>query len=282
LQRSAGNHAVAGLLAREPASPSPAGEATADAQRLSQLETRINDRADPMLTLWVSANMDALNSLPAPTVDDPSGQMNFWVALGGNLLWAATSLMPEWSVVMIPMSVGGAAVGSGSLAQDPAAQPPSPRDALGKAIFRARDQLLADVAERAPAMAATMAARGITDPEHQDSELWRELFGTAPVQDSSALRETAASALRGALETYTAAYRQWENATMAEAQARLDAAGGLTPPPSRDHPPTGTPIGVAFDQTLIDVRRERPFDVNSVRFEFTSSNQLAATPPPAP
>ncbi len=291
LQRSAGNRAVARLLQRQtPTSTVITGEelvVSGDPDRaraVAPLEQHLCERADDFMNIWLSATTDALDSTPAPAVEDPAAQAGFWLALSGNMLWAATSLMPEWGPVMIPMSMVGAAVGSGSLAPDAPPQPPNPRDTLGRQVHSGRDAVIAALRADAFEIASKMHERGLTDPVQQDRELWAVLFGVAEFENSVALRDIAAGNLRSALADYLAAFNNWLAVTAAEAQAKFDSQrehntmmAGLTGSGGGGMAAVGLGHQSMIAAETERLRRETPFDPDSVRFDFPSANELSTT-----
>ena len=264
---------AAALVQRQ--SPVPPAQDAGGGQRLDELAQRLSVRASEMMGLWVDATQGALFSLPAPSLGDAVAEQNFYVALLGNMLWAATSLMPEWDPVMIPMSVGGGLLAGGAAAQSPPAQPPSQLAPLIHEILACRDRMVAGVRLRAQQIAQEMDAMGLTDPEQQDRELWRRLFGNLEYDSSVALLEHQQQILKKALDAYAAQYRDWQSATEAEASRRLDAMGhfDIVAP---GMVPAQLGLATAFPALVKQVRRENPWDPEA--FDPHSLKLLFRTP----
>jgi hypothetical protein len=253
-----------------------------DLSQTAPLEGRLIDRAGEWMTLWLWATTDALNALPPVEIIDPSAANNFYFALGGNLLWAATSLMHEWSPAMIPMAFGGAIAAAGVMGQDPTPQPPTMRDALGREIAAARDRVMALVRNAIGGIAGEMSNSGLTDRDEQDRDLWRRLFRGIEFDSALALRDSASSILQRALDAYLADYRTWLRTTEDEAKRRL----GLDKPPRVELVAPGTApayytISRALPTMVEMVRREYPwdpeyFDVDAFHFHFRTPTDLEA------
>jgi hypothetical protein len=97
---------------------------------------------------WMDAARDGV--LAARQPDDPVAQENYHRALAGNMLWAATSLLPAGGIARIvwatrTMSFGGAAAGSGVLA---AASSPSGMNLVRQRLQVIRDRMNGELRSR--------------------------------------------------------------------------------------------------------------------------------------
>lgn len=143
--------------------------------------------ADIFANLWYSANNGALAGTAEPQDPDflnasaAQAKGAFGIALAGNLLWAATCLVPEIGVpALAVMSFGGAAAGSGTFAPGaPTNAMPSFKAVAAPALAAARDRISARSKSLVKDVADDCAANNISDTEEQRNRLWTKMFTTA-------------------------------------------------------------------------------------------------------
>ena len=230
LQRAAGNRATVAMLQRQGhgpvvkgASPSADGGATEKAAG-GLRSTFLGDR-DTFVNLWLTASLAALEG--APEAKDPESQRNWWVALCGNLLWAASSLLaPEAVLAIRVMSFAGAAVGSGVLAQDPETAP-SGRENVSQMLTRTRDLMVQTSGPMLDRAVAECDAKQVADAEERRKVLWTQLFKT-PYNESEPIRAEMSGKLKAALSQFLAQWHVWDDAIKKEAEAK-GYTGGLPP-----------------------------------------------------
>jgi hypothetical protein len=161
---------------------------------------------------WFSAATAALASAPEP--EDPFAARNFWIALGGNMLWASTSLTSALTATpgpavagVVGASAGGAALGSGVLAN---AAPPSGKAAVTDKLASMRDQLETRVTQKG--FFVDVVQNAVTDPtasgdiNAQDKLLWNK-FADAKVSFESKVA-TMTTILRAILADYLVQFQK--------------------------------------------------------------------------
>ena len=235
------------------------GAAPANAAAIKALADRLPNRADGFLASWLGSLTQAILTVPPPHIEDNTDSSNFYVALAGNLAWAATCLIPEAKFLVVALSFGGATVGSGALAKDPKAQPPAPAADLIDRCDKARDAISKNMEQRAKTIAAEIVAAGALDGPAQDRALWSRIFRGVEYNSVEALKARSVAMLTEAGKQYTSQWKAWSAKTEEEATKRNNAAyqayikehpewlrmrGG--PPPWRDPDVAG-------------VRKEMPF-----------------------
>jgi hypothetical protein len=94
------------------------------AHNLPGIEKYINQQIPILLGAWQEQVDNAITDAEYPV--EPESKIFFWIALGGNLLWAATCLVnPAAGLAIGVMSFAGAFIGSGGI-QKVAGEPDSP------------------------------------------------------------------------------------------------------------------------------------------------------------
>jgi hypothetical protein len=241
LQRTAGNAAVARHLATPRAPLIQRAPPTVDVHDLpmadaGQERIRADAReklpvwAQSFADLWYSANNGALAVAKEP--EDPDfasgvgamAKANFGVALAGNLVWAATSLIPEAKLGVILMSFGGATVGSGALSQDaPPSAMPSFKEPVARALAGARDRLAKKAADKVKDVADECAGANISDLEQQKQKLWEKLISST-YNAAEPIEQAAAAALAKGAASYAAewAKHKHSDAVQKEGARRAD------------------------------------------------------------
>lgn len=242
IQAGAGNAAVQRLLAdgspsagaravqREPITLDPTYIADdADEQAAGQLQSdrmmgRFPEVWRGFCRDWYDAALNALATVP--DLPDPYAEANFYRALAGNLLWAATSITffvtnPAAGVVAISASFAGAAAGSGMLAT-PA--PPSGRAQLGAVIATERDRIERDVGHP---LFADVAADCLADRRRfstvaaQDRALWHRFAPGIPFERRNQVMQQNATALLASwLQQFQQQYLAWKERPDVLARAR--------------------------------------------------------------
>lgn len=143
-------------------------------------------------------------------VDDAVVKENFYRALAGNMLWAATSIFAAWNPVVIPMSFIGAALGSGVAAEESGL--PRGEELLLRRWAREADQLERDSGPLRVRAAEVAAAADIPEWDHDalDRTLWQVMFPTIPWETRrEAIVELARARVQRALTGFLTQYRAW-------------------------------------------------------------------------
>jgi hypothetical protein len=148
----------------------------------------------------------------------------FGIALAGNLVWAATCLMPPVAAVAIAaMSFGGAAVGSGAVpmiggGEPPKSTQPSFKLAAAAALAQARDRLSQAGKGVVKDVADDCAAGNVSDIEEQKQRLWAKLFSTGYNQ-AEPIEAAAAAKLATAGPSFVAQWRAHKNSKEVQDEA---------------------------------------------------------------
>jgi hypothetical protein len=210
LQQTRGNAATQrwiGPLVQRQGQPAPAPVDLGDIDINVAASQNLPIWADTFANLWYIANNGALGAAQEPadpdfvTASGAVAKQAFGIALAGNLVWAATSLLaPEATIAIRVMSFGGASVGSGILAPAaPASSQPSFKGPAAAALARARDQLAVKSKEQVKTVADECAVNNISDLDEQKKKLWEKMFTTAynsagPIQGAAAAKLAAGAA----------------------------------------------------------------------------------------
>lgn len=148
---------------------------------------RLRERLRPIgiqfLDEWFSASTAATNSVPEPNI--PGSQGYWFIALAGNLLWAATSLLdPELTIPIRIMSFVGAAVGSGTLQQLLGEEPGAPagRPLLVTRLAKVRDAMNPSLPAKIEESIIEAINHDISNIEEQDQILWTKLLPGVPYE----------------------------------------------------------------------------------------------------
>ena len=222
MQRAAGNQATGALLQRQPTGHKGAKDKAGDEAGADALRSAFITDRDTFINLWLAAAVAALEGAPEPK--DPESKRNFWVALAGNLLWAATSLVaPECLFAIRIMSFSGAAVGSGILSQEPE-QAPSGRETVSQLLTTTRDLMITTAGPWLDRSVAECISRQVTDREEQREVLWRNLFKT-PYNESEPIRAEMSVKVKEALRQFLAQWHAWKDAIQKEAEDRGYTSG---------------------------------------------------------
>jgi hypothetical protein len=171
--------------------------------------------ADTFANLWYTANNGALAATVEP--DDPDfasetgarAKLAFGIALAGNLVWAATSLLPGGGLAVVLMSFGGATVGTGAItafAEPPKSSQPSFKVVAATALAGARDRI-AEASKKVVKDVANECGTGkISDLEEQKKRLWAKLFSTA-YNEAAPIESAAAAKLAKGAQSFVA---EWQ------------------------------------------------------------------------
>jgi hypothetical protein len=175
---------------------------------------------------WFSAMSAGINSVPEP--DDPRQKRYWWIALAGNLGWAASSLIaPEYAIAIRALSFAGAAVGSGAVQQlAPTEAAPSGRQMLITQLARVRDRM---VGGHLPSILIDVVGecveQYIGDQTRQDTILWNRLFPGIPQANSSeAIVTQAISRTQEILPVFMAQFVAWDARVNRESMNHVVAA----------------------------------------------------------
>lgn len=188
------------------------------AQNLPGIEKYINQQIPILLGAWQEQVDNAITD--ATYAVAPDSEVFWWIALGGNLLWAATSLInPEVAIGLAAIRIlshVGAAVGSGA-AQKVWGEPESPEGAktlIRQHVAKARGQLEKHFQEQRREWGARFER--LQDWNKDDTELlnqfnayiWQQMFPLIPFDDDrfDGIRLKAVEAIKSTVADYN---RQW-------------------------------------------------------------------------
>jgi hypothetical protein len=160
-------------------------------------------------------------------VDDPVVKENFYRALAGNMLWAATSIFATWNPVVIPMSFIGAAAGSGMAAEESAL--PRGEELLLNRWAREADQLEAESGRLSVRAASRAAEADIPEWNHDalDRVLWQVMFPMIPWEKKrETIVELARARVQRALSGFIKEFRSWNYKIGMCVAMRMPPAGG--------------------------------------------------------
>jgi Domain of unknown function (DUF4157) len=156
---------------------------------------------------WFSAMSAGVDSLPEP--EDPEAETYWFIALAGNLAWAVTSLMA--AELVVPISVLGAAVGSGSI-----------QKLLGESAPPAKPFLIASLAKARDAMEKTLKPKiidadleildeKITDKSRQEQVLWSKMFLVPYEKKFESMVAIAVKHAMAAFSDFMSQYKVWKD-----------------------------------------------------------------------
>jgi hypothetical protein len=138
---------------------------------------------------------------------DVVGQQNFYTALAGNLLWAATSFFAKWHPVVIVMSFVGATIGSGASSKSDEITSVG-FAAIADRLAKEADDLEKTVKPDVWSVANDCGEQLVTEVEAQDRLLWAKLVPSVPYDGR---REAITKATRARVEKAMPDYvRQWK------------------------------------------------------------------------
>jgi hypothetical protein len=212
--------------------------------RLRDLEKYINLQIQINLVSWNTEMKDAINLANYPT--RPDSHIFWWIALAGNMLWAATcfisppaaataaAIRSQTSVIQL-MSVAGAAVGSGAVdritrklgKQDLSKIKIHPED--GKDIVRnvvgIKRATLEDIYKAMRANWASVldgiamwesASRAQEPLELYDKYIWTQMFPRIAYDEQrfNTIRDKARAKVEGVLASYEHQWTRWVTAPM--------------------------------------------------------------------
>ena len=245
LQRTAGNAAVGAMLSRRRTSLTPPVQRdvittnpvlikSGDTDAKSDQRQKISNDAIAGLpiwasnyaNLWLTAGTTALAGVQEP--EDPKAKQNWWVALAGNLTWAATSLLaPELTGAIRLMSFAGAAVGSGVLAANAA---PSGKGVVGLQLGKARDSMIQKTGSLVQQVAVECGFDMESDIEKQKQRLWKKLLPGVPYENSEAIVANMQTRIASGLSQFLEQWKVWDSGDEGATPEKLGASmtkGGL-------------------------------------------------------
>jgi hypothetical protein len=209
---------------------------------------------------WYASSTAALSSIP--DLPNPYEARNFWIALGGNMAWAMTSLSVAATVpgigagVVVGVSAVGAGAGSGAFARQ---GPPSGREAVIDMLSAQKDmleqagtrQLFVDVASQCIQNPATAS-----DRDAQDRMLWQRFASGIEFENRTSMMTTKARTILSSwLAQFQSQYLEWKERPDVIAKARDyelgEAASG----------PYGSPFDVLGDLLGIGTPADRFFEM---------------------
>jgi hypothetical protein len=202
-----------------------------DAQKIAtEAKGRLASTYEAFIAQWLtSAHMGAQS---ASKPDDPIAKANFYRALAGNLVWAATCFLPGGIFISIAKgavalrvasagamaagSLGGAAVGSG------VGKNPNEGNVVAdaEALVRKRLGVLANGyrAQKPQVIQAAATKCGqdaIEDPVEQDKALWGTMFDSKgyPYDEGfTVIQEKLAKTASSALASFVTQWQDWKRA----------------------------------------------------------------------
>ena len=222
-----GTHGVASLLVSRPGGqstlqrqsvidnpPLMIGKTAKSSDRMQKIANELWERypslASQFISDWVSEAGQAVNSLADPA--DPELSTYWWIALGGNVVWALSTLAPLLG--QVALGVAGAVVGSGAAQKTELLGPPLPASKplliqhlaeTGDKIEKAVRPILEDALTEA-------AAKNITSPTEQNKVLWRHMFPSIPYDTRrGVITNTARAAALSAFDDFVKQYEAWKN-----------------------------------------------------------------------
>ena len=149
----------------------------------------------------------AQNGARTSVIPDVVGQQNFYTALAGNLLWAATSFFTKWHPAVIVMSFVGATIGSGASGKSDEITGVG-LAAIADRLAREADELEEKVKPDVWSVANDCGEQLVTEVEAQDRLLWAKLVPSVPYDGR---REAITKATRARVEKAMPDYvRQWK------------------------------------------------------------------------
>ena len=188
------------------------GVAPANDEAKGEAHTNLLRERDMFANLWLSTALGALGA--APEAPDRKSRAAFWVALAGNLLWAATTLVaPEALLAIRLMSIAGATVGSGTLTQNEPESAPSAEE-VSKLLTTSRD-LMVKSDYTLDAAVDEAVASGIVDGEGQRRLLWRKMFKT-PYNEAEPIRAEMSEKIKKGLADFNTQWHEWDDALQEE------------------------------------------------------------------
>jgi hypothetical protein len=194
---------------------------------------QVHNMGKEFLTQWSLQMSNATRDASKPS--DESSR-DWWVALAGNMLWAASCFVPGAGVIKtasegmstmgkvmyVTMAHGGAMAGAGVFATGPSGDP-SGKDVLTRELNKKLKELQ-DVLHRNSEEWASSIER---DPEFKkvlssdteetllefiDKSLWNSLFPSIPYQDYNVIYNGALQQLNKALAEFDKQYKAWKKA----------------------------------------------------------------------
>ncbi len=201
-----------------------AGDTTAQGERRQNISNgaiaTLPIWASNYANLWLTAGTTALAGVPEP--DDAAARQNWWIALAGNLTWAATSLLaPEATVAIRVMSFGGAAAGSGVLASGTA---PSGKGLVGLQLARARDAMVRAAGPLVIEVAVDCGFGLVEDIEKQKQRLWNRMLPGVPYEQSEAITASMQAGIAAGLHQFLEQWKAWESGDEGATPEKLGAA----------------------------------------------------------
>lgn len=191
-----------------------------------QARKDFSNHLDMFANLWLTAATTALAG--APEAEDKESTAGWWVALAGNMLWAATCLIPGGQVYLTlirGMSFAGAALGSG-VGQPAAEKAPSGKQMISELLTKARDAMVNSAGPVMDKAAALCGEKQITDPQGQREALWGMIFNT-PFDQSEPIRKVMEAKIRGWLDSYLQQWHKWMDETASQAKDEYNKASAL-------------------------------------------------------
>jgi hypothetical protein len=171
------------------------------------------DTADRFLNEWMGQVDKGIDTISVPNKEQ--SKIYWWLALAGNLLWAATSLMVPGLInlgkgAIIIASFLGATIGSGALTPEPPSLPPDGKTILRTRLSQVRDEMSQKIYPLAEKAAWECGRRNITDVQDQNEILWRTMFADVPYNNRfEHIMKTSITQASSALDDYNKQYDEY-------------------------------------------------------------------------
>jgi len=266
-----GNSASGSLvLQRDPITINPVVVAS-DPDKEAQLQQKSDAMMNRFPEVWRGFCRDwqiqatsALASVPDPP--NPYEARNFWIALAGNMAWAATSItvvatagVGAGAVAVIGASAVGAGAGSGALAKS---GPPSGRGQAATALAAQRDKM-ETLGTRSMFADVAMAAIDKEQAE-QDEALWKKFAPTIPFATrATVMLANAQSRLTSWFAQFQTQYIAWKERDDVVSKARDYEMGEIS------SEPFGDPISLIADVVGVGTPADRFFEQAQADIPFT-------------
>src|SRR5262245_50960889 len=184
------------------------------ASEMADAKERVSGWIEQFLDDWQQGGVAALAATPEPS--EPVSSAYWYVALGGNLMWATAVFFPESLLIAVPLSYIGAYFGSGGAAapflSDPS--PPSAKEFTGKQLAMLRDDMQKTVEDQMLLEWATYVAspKGETPPdlEARKMEIWKEMFPKVPYgKRNDYFYDQMLGQIKSALPQFNRQWKEW-------------------------------------------------------------------------
>lgn len=238
------------------------------AEKLPAVEQYINQQIPILLGAWQQQVDNAITD--EPYAMEEQSKIYWWIALGGNLVWAATCFLNpavagEMTLIKI-MSVAGATYGSGTpeKAAPPPDNPPAAKEGIREQIAIARGRLETEFEKKSREWASgfiRLQDWGKDDPtilSEFNAYIWQQMFPTIPYDELrfKQILNMAKEAVKSAVADFNRQWKQFQRATVWAGEAEKRRRGVIFKPVIRISF-AGKPLGDAspvYDGNVIDTK----------------------------